>query len=86
MSHILSVSIARFTASALHTDEGRPWYTNVLASSILAGLTVGGSAFLGIAAMSLLPGWDAVSLAAMPTFCIASLLCATVIAVKTWSR
>ena len=86
MNHILSVSIARITASALHTEEGRPWYTNVLATSILGGLVVGGSAGLAISIMSLLPGWDAVSLAATPTFCIASLLCATVIAVKTWSR
>ena len=86
MNQYLSVSLARITASALHTEAGRPWYTNVLVSSILGGLAVGGSAGLAIAVMSLLPGWDAVSLAAMPTFCIGSLLCATVIAVKTWSR
>ena len=86
MNHNLSVSIARFTASALYTEEGRPWYTNILVSSILGGLIVGGSAGLGVAIMSLVPGWDAVSLAATPTFGISSFLCATVIAVKSWSR
>lgn len=86
MNHYLSVSIARFTATAFHTEEGRPWYTNILVSSILGGLVVGGSAGLAVAVMSLVPGWDAVSLAATPTFGIASFLCATVIAVKSWSR
>ena len=86
MNRNLAVSITQLTAHVLHVEAGRPWYTNFLVNAGLAGLIVGGSAGLAISIMSLVPGWGAVSLAATPTFCIASLLCATIIAVKTWSR
>ena len=86
MNRNLAVSITQLTAQVLHVEQGKPWYSNVLVNAGLAGLIVGGSAGLAISLMSLVPGWDAISLAATPTFCIASLLCATVIAVKTWSR
>lgn len=86
MNRNLAVSITQLTAHVLHIEAGRPWYTNTLVNAALGGLIVGGSAGLAISIMSLVPGWDAVSLAAMPTFCISSLLCATVIAVKTWSH
>lgn len=86
MNRNLTASITQFTAHVLHIEAGRPWYSNVLVNAGLGGLVVGGSAGLAIFIMSLVPGWDAVSLAATPTFCVASLLCATVIAVKTWPR
>lgn len=86
MNRIISVSIAQLNAHVLRVEPGRPWYSNLLINSIAAGLMVGGSAALAVAMMSLIPGWGAVSLATTPTFCIASLLCATVLAVKSWSR
>ena len=86
MNRNISVSVARLTVHVLRIEADRPWHSNLLVNAIIAGLIVGGSAALAIAVMSLVPGWDAVSLAVTPTFCIASLLCATVIAVKTWSR
>ncbi len=86
MNRNLAVSITQLTVHVLHIETDRPWYSNVLVNAVINGLIVGGSAGFAIALMSLLPGWNAVSLAATPTFCIASLLCATVIAVKTWSR
>ena len=86
MNRNMSVSIAQLTAHVLRIEPGRPWHSNVLVISAASGLIVGGSAGFGVAVMSLVPGWDAVSLAATPTFGIASFLCATVIAVKSWSR
>ena len=86
MNRMLSVSITQLTAHVLRVEPGRPWHSNVLVVAAAGGLVVGGSAGLGVAIMSLVPGWDAVSLAATPTFGIASFLCATVIAVKSWSR
>ena len=86
MNRIISVSIMQLTAHVLRVQPGQPWYSNLLVNSIASGVIVGGSAALAVAIMSLIPGWGAVSLATTPTFCIASLLCATVIAVKSWSR
>ena len=82
----MSISISHLTAQALRIEAGKPWHSNLLLNAIAAGVIVGGSAALAVAIMSLIPGWGAVSLATTPTFCIASLLCATVIAVKSWSR
>ena len=86
MNRRMSISISHLTAQALRIEAGKPWHTNLLLNAIAAGVIVGGSAALAVALMSLIPGWGAVSLAITPTFCIASLLCATVIAVKSWSR
>lgn len=86
MNRYILVPITQLTAHALRVDPGQPWYSNVLVNAIVVGLVVGASAGFGIALMSLVPGWDPVSLAATPTFCIASLLCATVVAVKSWTR
>lgn len=86
MNRYLVAPLIQLTAHALRVDPGEPWYSNILINSIVAGLIVGGSAGLAIALMSLVPGWHAVSLAATPTFAIASFLCATVVAVKSWSR
>ena len=86
MNRYLVVPITQLTARALSVEPGEPWYSNVLISSIVAGLIVGGSAGLAIAVMALVPGWEAVSLAAAPAFGITSFLGATVVAVKSWSR
>ena len=86
MNRILSVSITQLSARVLYVEAGQPWYSNVLMSSIISGLIVGSSAGLAVAAVSLVPVWSPVSLAATPTFCITSLLCATVVAVKSWAR
>ena len=86
MNRKMSISISHLAAQALRIEAGKPWHSNLLLNSIAAGVIVGGSAALAVAIMSLIPGWSAVSLATTPTFCIASLLCATVIAVKSWSR
>lgn len=86
MNRYLVVPLAQLTAHVLRVDPGEPWYSNILINSIVAGLIVGGSAGFAIALMSLVPGWNSVSLAATPTFGIASFLCATVVAVKSWSR
>ena len=86
MNRYLVAPITQFTAHALRVEPGEPWYSNVLIISIVAGLIVGGSAGLAIAVMALVPGWEAVSLAATPTFGITSFLGATVVAVKSWSR
>ena len=86
MNRYLVVPLTQLTAHVLRVAPGEPWYANILINSILAGLIVGGSAGFAIALMSLVPGWNAVSPAASPTFGVASFLCATVVAVKSWSR
>ena len=86
MNRTLSVSIAQLGHHVLHVEAGRPWYSNFLVTSAICGLIVGGSAGFAIFLVSFLPGWEPVSLASTPTFCIASLLCTTVMAVKTWTR
>ena len=86
MNRNLAVRISRLTVLVLCIESDRPWHSNILVNAALAGLVVGGSAALAVAIMSLIPGWGAVSLATTPTFCIASFLCATVIAVRTWPR
>ena len=86
MNRNLAVRISRLTVLVLCIESDRPWHSNILVNAALAGLVVGGSAGLAISLMSFLPGWKSVALAATPTFCIASFLCATVIAVRTWPR
>ena len=86
MNRIITVSVTHLASHVLRIEPGRPWYTNLLINSMAAGLIVGGSAALAVAVMSLIPGWGAVSLATTPTFCIATLLSATVVAVKSWSH
>ena len=86
MSRYLVAGFQQLTTHIRRVQPSGDAGSKVLINSIVGGLVVGGSAGFAIALMSLVPGWNTVSLAATPTFCIASLLCATVIAVKTWSR
>ena len=58
----------------------------VLISSIVGGLLAGASASFLILMLSLIPGLDGLSYAALPTFYAVALLCAGFIAVNTAHR